>query len=102
MEENIKIELTYPIVTRDGEEREISCKEIYIGRFKVKHLKLLPKDFMNKSKKGEIDPSLLCPLIAGLSNLTDKEVGEIDIVDLEKIIGVLEDFFGSTLETGKQ
>lgn len=94
-----KIKLEHPIIVKTDNGSDISCNEISLGRFKVKHLKLLPKDFASKSKKGDVEVSVLIPLIAGLTNLKEEEVDEIDIEDLYKIVDQLQDFFGDTLDT---
>lgn len=100
MEDKKVIKLSYPILIKNKNGDVINCNEICIGRFKVKHLKLFPKDFLSKSKKGEIDIVQLIPLISGLAGLAENEVEEMDMIDLSNVIGVLESFFDNAPAIG--
>lgn len=86
------IQLEFPIcVDREGGQK-IVVNEVSLGRLKTKHLKLLPPDFSEKD--GIIEPVALIPLIAALTDLDVSLVEEIDIVDLMKISGEFNVFFG--------
>jgi len=72
------------------------------GRLKIKHLKLLPPDFIAQAKDGNMNLAMLVPLIAGIANISESEAGEIDLTDLSLIMDEIKDFFGDFLTaTGK-
>jgi hypothetical protein len=96
MSEEKKVKLQFPILlTNAGQIKE--CNELIFSRFKTKHLKLLPADFVGKAKDGYINPASLIPLIAGLAGITVQEAEEIDMSDLVVIMASIKDFFGSFL-----
>ena len=71
-----------------------------IGRLKNKHLKILPKDFLDK--QGRVSPQHLSAVIAAIANIPVEIADEIDVEDTYKIAGELESFFGTTqMKTGK-
>ena len=75
----IKLNHSIPIPTESG---TVQCNEIELGRLKTKHLKLLPKGFTKMADKGEIEPTALLPIIAGVTGLPEESVDEIDFEDL--------------------
>lgn len=99
--ENKIVKLQYPIkISKDGKETE--CAELTFTRFQIKHLKLLPTDFVGKAKDGIVEPAGLVSLIAGLANISLSEAEEIDMSDFVLIMESIQDFFGSFLTgTGK-
>ena len=98
MEERKKVSLQYPINTEiDGTPVEI--KEIELGRLKVKHLKLLPKDTF---VTGAMSPAVIAPLIGGMTGLNEDIIEMIDFVDLQNIAVEIESFLGESPETGKK
>ena len=81
--------------------------EIRIGRFKLGHMKLLPKNFAKRTKGKKLDevtlePHELIPIIAVLSGLNKEEVEKIDIDDLDQIGEVIGSFFELSPGTGKR
>lgn len=84
------VELEYPVVTKSAEGGEITISKITIGRMKAKHLKLLPSDIIKS--KGNMDPAKMLPLIAAMAELSEEVIGEIDMNDVIKIVGVMESF----------
>jgi len=84
------VELEYPIIIKTAEGGEATISKITIGRMKAKHLKLLPSDIVKS--KGSIDPAKMLPLIAAMAELSEEVVGEIDMSDIIKIVGVMESF----------
>ena len=97
MDKVIKLEHAIPVPTTEG--GTVQCNEITIGRLKTKHLKLFPKGFAKMASKGELEPTALIPVIAGLSGLPEESVDEIDIDDLFKIVDQISDFLESTQAT---
>ena len=90
MEDKKIISLKYPIPDNDGKD----TSEIAIGRFKVKHLKLLPKDLISGDKeKANIDPIEIMPLLAGMAGLSISSVEELDIDDLQTVMESIKSFF---------
>jgi len=100
--DNKTVKLSFPIkIKKDG--ADVECKELTFSRFKTKHLKLLPSDFVGKAKDGVVEPAGLLPLIAGLAGLDIKEAEEIDMSDFVLIMEEIQDFFGGFLMgTGKK
>ncbi len=78
----------------------VDVKELKMGRFKAKHLKLLPDNFMEN--EGQISPKDIIPLIAGLADIPEDSADEIDIEDLMEVAESLQNFLGKSLETGKK
>lgn len=107
---NKVIKLIYPItVKRNGQEEALG--ELTLGRLKAKHLKLLPKEFLNQgeneSEEGTSflreDPYLIVPILAALANITEEEAGELDLVeDLPRVSEEVGNFLSTSLETGKK
>lgn len=96
MDEKI-VKLKYPIpIPQEGKE-DITTNELRLGRFKSKHLKLLPDNF-----DGNLSPREIIPLIAGLANIPEASADEIDIADLEEVVKELQSFFEGFQETGKK
>lgn len=107
VEERKTIVLKYPIESKSKNGGDISISEIKIGRFKLGHMKLLPKNFAKraKGKKGDeitLEPHELIPIIAALSGLGKEEVDKIDLDDLDQIGEVIGSFFESSPGTGKK
>jgi hypothetical protein len=93
--EETVIELKFPI------ERNLNgvtslIHELKLQRFKFKHIKLLPIGIIggNKKKISVSEAAQLGPLIAALSGLTEAEAGEIDFIDLLKVVEKLGDVLG--------
>jgi hypothetical protein len=84
-----KIILDYPITITDvdGESTEISTVELY--RIKIKHLRSLPKDLLERlSEQGDnaslsIDEAI--PILLAVTSLKDNEIDELDLIDFKKI-----------------
>lgn len=94
----IKIDLDYPIATKDNSGNEREFKYLKIGRVKAKHLKFLPKNLDPDNPK--VNPEEMIPLIAGLTGLSKEEADEIDMVDILKIAEELPKILGE-LESRK-
>ena len=99
-----RIPLQYPIPRRKEAGAGVTMvHELVIGRFKAKHLKLLPKEFVEQ--EGKIHPTEILPLLAGLTELPLESIDELDMADLMNVAEELESFFDHSLEgfqeTGK-
>ncbi len=91
----IEIKLSYPVmIERVDTEGKIITKEtdtLSMGRFKVKHLKDLPKEFLEAITKGGAKAlgleqiKTLIPLLASLMEISESEMGEVDVTDLTLI-----------------
>lgn len=100
MDEKKIVKLKYPIpIPTDGGET-VDVYELKMGRFKAKHLKLLPDSFMED--KGSISPKDIIPLIAGLANIPESAADELDMEDLTEVAESLQSFLGKSLGTGKK
>ncbi len=97
-EKVIKLKHSIPIPKEGG--GEVDTNELRLGRFKAKHLKLLPDNFMND--EGKLNPTDVIPLIAGLANIPNESADEIDMEDMTEIAEGLESFLSESLETGKK
>jgi len=94
----VKLKYSIPIPKEGG--GTVSTNELKLGRLKVKHLKLLPEDFMEK--EGKLDFKAIVPLIAGLADISVTAADEIDMEDLMEVADSLQSFLGEFLETGKK
>jgi hypothetical protein len=94
MEEKKKIKLQYSVSIRQDDGSMKVFDEIEIGRLKNKHLKMLPKDFIENS--GKISPAKLSGVIAAIADVSIEVADEIDIEDTYKIIEEMESFFDNT------
>ena len=92
MEEKKKVKLQYPVTIKQEDGSSKVYDEVEIGRLKNKHLKLLPKDFMDG--KGKIPPDKLSGVISVIANIPMEVSDEIDIEDTYNIAEELESFFG--------
>ena len=99
MKEKI-VELNYPIPIPKEGGGTVDVSQLKLGRFKAKHLKLLPKGFMEND--GQISPSEIIPLIAGLADIPESSANEIDMEDLMEVAESMQDFFEGFLKTGKK
>ncbi len=94
--------LKYPLKEKNEQGQEVELKDIIIHRMKVKHLKLIPKEIYEvreyKRKKSTINPDKLLPLIAALTGLTEKQLDEIDLVDLLPITDEVMAIVGEALD----
>lgn len=94
------IELKYPIpIPKDG-GGTVDVSTLKIGRLKAKHLKALPKNFVEK--EGNVEPAELIPLIAAIADIPESSADELDVEDLMVLAEGLEDFLGESLKTGKK
>jgi hypothetical protein len=101
MTEEIKtIELKYPIPVKTSEGETAQANVLKLGRFKAKHLKLLPKG-LNSENASNIDPQDMIPIIAGITGIPIESAEELDIRDLMRIAEDMESFLSESLETGK-
>lgn len=102
-EKIIKLRRSIP-VKNNGIVQHVN--EIKLGRFKVKHLKHIPKYLLEEDgKKTDINPEDMIPLIAGLSDLSESAIGEIDLLDdFNNVMEGFTDFFDKYLsqETGQK
>ena len=95
--DDLIIKLTSKVpVTENGNTREV--ESISIGKLKAKHLKLLPASlFVDEGEK--VRPHELLPLIAGMANLPEESIDELDIQDVlsiaEKLVPYLEKCLGT-------
>ena len=87
------VKLKYPIKFEDKEYTELT-----FGRLKLKHIKNLPPGFVEKWENGEVELGVIVPIIAGLANVPESVIDEIDIEDIDVIVKGFEDFFGSSLD----
>lgn len=94
----IKLKFPIPVPKQGG--GNVNVSEVTLRRFKTKDLKNLPKDFVNKKGKG-MEPAQLVPLIAGLAELPESAIDEMDLEDLMVIAEGIGDFLSESLGTGK-
>ena len=92
-EKKIKITLKYPIpVPIEGSDKTIETNELYMGRLKTKHLRLM-KDSFDDQGNVSMNPTDIIPLIAAITGLPEVAVDEIDAEDLIKVAEIVSDFF---------
>jgi hypothetical protein len=101
MSDNRTIELKHPIKVR-GDDGAMHDKQfLTLQRLKAKHLKLIPKslyvDKGSKKKGPDIEPHEILPLLAGLTGITEEEIGELDVADLMHAAEQLTDFLSESL-----
>lgn len=96
----IRLKYSIPIKVKDGQA--IQTNQIEVGRIKVKHLKNLPKGFMDG--KGGISPKDMILFISGLTELPIETIEEIDVDDLSTVTTELESFLENSFpqQTGKK
>ena len=97
-EKIVKLKHSIPIPQKDGED--LTTNELKLGRLKAKHLRLLPSDFIENA--GDLSPADILPLIAGLANLPETSIDEIDLEDLTGVAEALQVFLEESLEIGKK
>lgn len=94
----IELKHAIPVPKKGG--GTVNVKEIILRRFKVKDLKNLPKNFMKRKGEG-LEPREVIALIAGLADLPESAIDEMDLEDLAPIAEGLGDFLSQSLGTGK-
>ena len=100
MEDRKEIILKHSIpVEKDG-GGTVEVNKLHLGRFKLKHLKLLPENFVEKG--GNIPPADLIPIIAGMTGISEMSAGEIDIDDVELLAEGLMSFLAGSPVIGKK
>jgi len=97
-EKIVKLKYSIPIKTSDGSI--VKTNELKLGRLKAKHLKLLPKNFMEN--EGMLNPIDMISLIAGLANIPESSADEIDIEDMMEVAEALQSFLTISQVTGKK
>jgi len=60
----------------------------------------LPSNFIENA--GDLSPADILPLIAGLANLPETSIDEIDLEDLTGVAEALQVFLEESLEIGKK
>lgn len=94
------IELKYSIPVPKEGGGSVEVNKLQIGRLKLKHLKLLPKDFVEK--EGKVSPDEIIPLIAGMANISEECAGEIDFDDIERVADTIMNFLAESPQIGKK
>jgi len=94
----VKLKYSIPIPKTGG--GTIDVNQLKMGRLKLKHLRLLPKDFAER--EGKVAPAELIPLIAGVADIPVESADEIDIEDVEAIVEGLMSFLADFLQTGEK
>lgn len=94
----VKLKYSIPIPKEGGGTVEVN--QLKMGRLKLKHLRLLPADFVEK--EGKVAPAELIPLIAGIADISVEAADEIDMEDVEAIVDGLMVFLADFLQTGKK
>jgi len=93
------VNLKYPIPIPKEGGGTIEVSVLKMRRVKLKHLRLLPKDFVEN--EGKVAPAELIPLIAGIADIPVSAADEIDLEDLEEIVNGLMFFLARSLPDGK-
>ena len=98
-ESKITIELEYPIkvVPDGGSERSIEVSKLEIGRIKSKHLRGLSREALDGLPSVED----ILALISRLTGLTEEDVDDIDVDDLNIITEKLLNFLVPSQTTGE-
>lgn len=96
------IELKVPVQEmKDGELRTIK-EMIFDGRFRGRHLRMLPDSFFDQEKSGIVErPEEYFLLIADLTGHPLSVIEDLDVLsgDLENVMSVLTDFLSDGPET---
>ncbi|NQS89371.1 phage tail assembly protein [Patescibacteria group bacterium] len=93
------IKLKYPIPIPKEGGGTVQVSELSLSRLKAKHLRVLPKDFMEN--EGGINPVDIIPLLASMTDIPESSADELDMEDLMVIAEELTSFLGQSLKTGK-
>ena len=93
----MKVELEFPIMMQgpDGKEMEVSVLH-FPERLKAKHLKCMPKAFINGGK--EVAGDEMVPMMAGLLEIPEEVAEQIDFKDSLNIAGMIPDFLEHLLQ----
>jgi len=94
-EDKRAITLKYPIPIPKEGGGVVMTNTLEIGRFKTKHLRVLPKGFFES--EGKIEPVDVIPIISGIADIPESSADEIDLEDLITVARELEAFFQSVL-----
>jgi len=100
MSTETEVKLKYPIPIPKEGGGTVDVDRLKMGRLKLKHLRLLPKDFAER--EGKVDPAELIPLIAGIADISIESADEIDVDDIEGIAEKLLSFLAESLPDGKK
>jgi hypothetical protein len=95
-----RIKLKYPIPVPKKGGGEVMVDELTIGRLKAKHLRALPSGFGTEG--STLDAVVMIPLIAGLAELPESSIDEMDLGDLLIVAEELGDFLGVSPQIGKK
>ena len=95
----ITLKHSIPVPRGDGES-DVMTNEITIGKMKVKHLKLMPKESLS-GDSTELDPMVLTKLLAGLADIPESAIDEMHVDDFVEVSKQLVDFMGDFLQTGE-
>jgi len=85
-----KVDLQYPIKTKDNEGNEIEINSLNFGRIKLKVLKDLPPGSLGQD--GKTSYASIVPLVAASAQITQEIAEEIDFDDLEMVTEALAPF----------
>jgi hypothetical protein len=98
---SVKIELSYPLPSVNGEGEEI--RELTIGRLKAKHFKSMPEKMLVAEEGAEISlsPVEMLPVIASITGITEAQADELDMEDIPVVAEAVTNFFERYQETGK-
>lgn len=93
------VQLKYPIPIPKEGGGTANVSELSLSRLKAKHLRALPKDFMES--EGKINSVDIIPLLASIADIPESSADELDMEDLMVIAEELTTFLGQSLQTGK-
>lgn len=91
--EKKRIKLEYPLTGDDG----VKIEYIFLKRVKVKNLKTILKE----DRTNLNNPEIILPLISELTDLPEKILDEMDMVDFLKIDEEITNFLPESLRTGE-
>jgi hypothetical protein len=83
----MRVELQYPIPVEGKDGKMIETSSLTFTRIKAKHIKLLPDSVFDPESAGNIRPTEMIPLIAGITGIPIESAEEIDLADLIRIGG---------------
>ncbi len=113
MKKEMEVKLKTPVVIAGKNDKEDKVYNSFTLRpFKAKHLRYLSREILDiadmNEKEIEADPlialqamSKMIPLIAGLAEVDEEVVGQLEIADLMEVANELGPFLSELSGTGK-
>lgn len=111
-QKELLINLKTPVVIKKEGQEDKTYTSLTLRPFKAKHLRFLTSNILDMAGKTEKDlnenpgqamkmASDMIPLIAGMTEVDEEVIGELDFKDLMEVVNSLTPFLAESLPTGE-